>query len=403
MQKKFGFQIMSSLGDPRFARTGIISTPHGQIKTPAFIPVATKATIKALAPEQIEAAGAQALLANAYHLYLQPGEDVLIKAGGLGKFMNWSRPTFTDSGGFQVLSLGSGYKKVISMDQTSASNAPKSTRRARVDDEGVDFRSVIDGSLHRFTPERSMEIQWAIGADICFAFDELTSLADPYQYQVKALDRTHQWAIRCLDHFRYLQKLDQSRDYQALFAVLQGANYQNLRVETAKFLGAMEFDGYGIGGAIEKSQLGEIISWVNEELPADKPKHLLGISEPDDIFEAIAQGVDTFDCVSPTRVARNGAVYLPTGRVNLARARYREDFSSLDSGCKCYTCQNYTRAYLHHLLKAKERLAATLLSIHNETFIIGLVDAIRESIEQGDFESYRREWLEQYYGGSSRR
>lgn len=393
----FSFTITSTLGDERFARTGEIKTPHGVIETPAFIPVGTKATIKAMTPEQLEVTGAQAMLANAYHLYLQPGHGLIKKAGCLGQFMHWGKPTFTDSGGFQVLSLGSGYKKTVSMDVATSVNAPKSTRHAFVDDDGVNFKSMIDGSMHRFTPEVSMEIQHDIGADICFAFDELTSLAEPYEYQIEALNRTHAWAERSLAHFRTLQESEPEKPYQALFGVLQGANYEDLRRQTAQKLGGMEFDGYGIGGAIEKQRLGEIVRWTTEELPVNKPKHLLGISEPDDMFEAVAAGVDTFDCVSPTRVARNGAIYLLDGRINVNNAQYKEDFAQLDPDCDCYTCQNYTRAYLHHLLRAKERLAATLLSIHNETFIIRLVDGMRASIKDGSFETFRTNWLARYY------
>lgn len=393
---KFSFSIHKSISDPTLGRTGTIRTPHGDIKTPAFIPVGTKATIKALTPEQLDSTGAQAMLSNAYHLYLQPGHKVIEKAGGLGNFANWHKPTFTDSGGFQVLSLGSGFKKVISMNADTSTNTPRSSRRAFVDDDGVNFRSVIDGSLHRFTPELSMEIQHGIGADICFAFDELTSLAEPYDYQVEALERTHRWADRSLSHFRKLQQ-NSDRPYQALFGVLQGANHEDLRRQTAKRLGAMDFDGYGIGGAIEKSRLGEIVRWTTEELPVEKPRHLLGISEPDDMFEAVAQGVDTFDCVAPTRVARNGAVYTLDGRINLSKSLYKEDFSQLDPDCNCYTCSSYSRAYLNHLLRAKERLAATLLSIHNETFIINLVDSMRQAINSGTFESLKKDWLPRYY------
>lgn len=392
----FKFSIQSALSNPTFARTGNITTPHGEIKTPAFIPVGTKATVKAMTPEQLRSTGAQAMLANAYHLYLQPGHQLVEQAGGLSKFSNWHGPTFTDSGGFQVLSLGSGYKKTVSMDALASSNAPKNSRRAFVDDDGVTFRSVVDGSRHRFTPEVSMDIQRSLGADICFAFDELTSLAEPYDYQVEALRRTHDWAERSLKHFRQLQQSG-NRPYQALFGVLQGANYQNLRRQTAQRLGAMDFDGYGIGGAIEKARLGEIVRWVTEELPVNKPRHLLGISEPDDMFEAVAQGVDTFDCVSPTRVARNGAVYTLAGRINLTNAKFRNDFEQLTPDCRCYSCQNYSRAYIHHLLRAKERLAATLLSIHNETFIIKLVADMRAAIETKTFNEFRQDWLNKYY------
>lgn len=402
----FSYEVQGALGDPHFARAGVIHTPHGNIETPAFIPVGTQAAIKAMTPDMLHEAGAQALLANAYHLYLRPGYETVEQAGGLGRFMNWDKPTFTDSGGFQVLSLGSGYKKVISMDADTSINTPKSQRHAFVDDDGVNFKSHLDGSLHRFTPELSMHIQHSLGADICFAFDELTSLADPYEYQVEALARTHRWADRSLAEFRRLQEqnteathygADKSRPYQALYGVLQGANYENLRRQTAKHLGAMDFDGFGIGGAIEKSQLGAIIGWVNEELPVNKPKHLLGISEPDDIFEAVFKGVDTFDCVSPTRVGRNGAAYTLDGRYNVRGAQYARDFSPLDPDCTCYTCVNYTRAYLHHLLRAKEMLGATLMSIHNEAFIIRLVGTIRQSILDGIFDMLRPRWLKRYY------
>jgi queuine tRNA-ribosyltransferase len=393
----FGFEITYAPGDPRFARAGVIHTPHGDIETPAFIPVGTKATIKALTNEQIIAAGAQAMLANAYHLYLQPGHTLIEKAGGLGSFMNWSLPTFTDSGGFQVLSLGSGYKKTVSMDIPLSANAPVSSRRAFVDDDGVNFKSHLNGSMHRFTPELSMEIQHAIGADICFAFDELTSLADPYDYQVEALARTHAWAKRSVVRFRALQAEHATRPYQALFGVLQGAHYEDLRRQTARVLSSQDFDGYGIGGAIEKSQLGDIIRWTTEELPANKPKHLLGISEPNDIFEAVAQGIDTFDCVSPTRVARNGAVYTRDGRYNLRGAKYIDDFGPLDPDCSCYTCSNYTRAYINHLVRAKERLAATLISYHNEHFILALVKSMRTALLNNSFDDLRRDWLARYY------
>jgi queuine tRNA-ribosyltransferase len=396
MPNLFSFKITSAPGDNRFMRTGIIKTPHGEIKTPAFIPVGTQATVKAMTREMVDAAGGQAILANAYHLYLRPGHSIIERAGGLGKFMSWGKPTFTDSGGFQVLSLGSGYKKVISMDADKSLNTPKSSRHAFVDDDGVNFKSHLDGSMHRFTPELSMQIQFALGADICFAFDELTSLADPYDYQVEALGRTHKWAERSIAEFRRLQQ-DSGRPYQALFGVLQGANYEDLRRNTAKYLGDMGFNGYGIGGAIEKSQLGDIVRWVNEELPAGKPKHLLGISEPDDMFEAVAMGIDTFDCVSPTRVARNGAFYTLDGRKNIRVAENKSNFDLLSTDCECYTCNNYTKAYLHHLSRSKEMLGSTLLSIHNEHFIIKLVDSMRQHISNGTFNDFRSDWLDRYY------
>lgn len=399
--KDFGFTITAKLPGT-LARTGVIHTPHGDIKTPAFIVVGTKATVKALIPEQVSAAGAQAVLANAYHLYLQPGHELIEAAGGLGKFMNWSAPTFTDSGGFQVLSLGSGYKKTLSMEAEGVAAddviAPKKARQAFVDDDGVNFVSYRDGSKHRFTPEHSMQVQHGIGADITFAFDELTSLLDGYDYQVESLARrTEPWAERSLAEVQRLRALHPDRPYQALFGVVQGAQYEDLRRSAAKFLGERDFDGFGIGGAIEKSRLGEIVRWVNEELPENKPKHMLGISEPDDFFAAIEQGVDTFDCVSPTRVARNGAFYTLEGRKNIRANRYMRDFTPLMEACECYTCQNYTRAYIQHLSRSHELLFNTLMSIHNEHFIIGLVDQIRASIDDGTFYTFRDAWLAVYY------
>ncbi|MFO0781659.1 MAG: tRNA guanosine(34) transglycosylase Tgt [Candidatus Saccharimonadales bacterium] len=395
MSKAFDFTIGTKL-DGALARTGVIKTPHGEVKTPAFIVVGTKATVKAMTPEQVSATGAQAVLGNAYHLYLQPGHKLVEEAGGIGKFMNWSGPTFTDSGGFQVLSLGSGFKKVIDM-KGEVPLAEKKERLAHVDDKGVTFFSHLDGSKHRFTPELSIQIQHAIGADIMFAFDELTSLVDPYEYQVDSLARTQRWAQQCLDELARLRNAHPDRPYQALFGVIQGAQYEDLRRKAGKDMGALPFDGYGIGGAIEKDKLGEIVRWVSEELPEDRPRHLLGISEPNDIFDGIENGADTFDCVSPTRVGRNGSAYTYTGRINILNAKYKKDFSPLIEGCECYTCKHYTAAYLHHLFKGKEILGMTLLSIHNEYFIIKLVDDIRASIEGGTFYEFKKRWLSTYY------
>jgi queuine tRNA-ribosyltransferase len=381
------------------ARTGTISTPHGEIQTPAFIPVGTQASLKALTPEQLEGVGAQAMLANAYHLYLRPGPETLDAAGGLHAFMNWQKPTFTDSGGFQVMSLGVGFKKVIDM-SGDAPDKPlgKKDKLAWIDNDGVNFKSHLDGSLHRFTAEKSMQIQHAIGADIIFAFDELTTLHHSYEYQVESLDiRTHPWAVRSLKEHQRLTAERSDKPYQALFGVVQGANYEDLRRKSARFLADMDFDGYGLGGALTKENIGEIVRWMCEELPEDKPRHMLGISEPDDIFACIENGADTFDCVSPARVGRNGALYLPTGRINIGNAKYRRDFAPLDSECDCYTCQNYSRAYLNHLFKAKELLFNTLATIHNERFIVRLVDNIRHSINEDRFYEFRDQWLARYY------
>lgn len=391
----------------RLGRAGVIRTPHGDIHTPAFIAVGTQATVKAVVPEVMKEHGAQALLANAYHLYLQPGADIVEEAGGLGAFMNWPGPTFTDSGGFQVLSLGAGFRKVLAMDvdrvQADDIIAEGKERLARVDDDGVTFTSHLDGSTHRFTPEVSIGIQHQIGADIIFAFDELTTLVNTRGYQEESVQRTHRWAVRCLAEHRRLTDANPDRHPQALFGVVQGAQYEDLRREAARGLVSIVdeegrgFDGYGIGGALEKQNLATIVGWVSSELPHDKPRHLLGISEPNDLFDAIAAGADTFDCVSPSRVARNAAVYSVTGRYNITGSRYRRDFTPIDAECDCYTCANYTRAYLHHLFKAKEILAATLCTIHNERFVIRLVDQIRTSIRAGEFDELREHVLGRYY------
>ncbi len=279
--------------------------------------------------------------------------------------------------------------------------APTKERRAHVDDDGVTFKSHIDGSKHRFTPEHSIQVQNKIGADIIFAFDELTSLLDSYDYQVESLERTHAWAKRCIEEMRKNRNNNPEKPYQALFGVIQGAQYQDLRKKAAKTMGDMEFDGYGIGGALEKENMGTIVRWVNEILPENKPKHLLGISEPDDMFEAVEQGIDTFDCVSPTRVARNGAAYTLDGRINIKGAKYREDFGPLDPDCDCYTCKNYTRAYIHHLFRAREINSAMLMSLHNEFFIIKLVDQMRASIIDGTFFDLKKSWLTRYYQKNS--
>ena len=395
----------------RAGRVGVIHTPHGDIHTPAFIAVGTQATVKAVLPETMKELGAQAVLANAYHLYLQPGSDVVDEAGGLGAFMNWPGPTFTDSGGFQVMSLGVGFKKVLAMNadrvQTDDVIAEGKERLAHVDDDGVTFRSHLDGSTHRFTPEVSIGIQHQLGADIIFAFDELTTLVNTRGYQERSVQRTHDWAVRCLAEHRKLTEVRADKPYQALFGVVQGAQYEDLRRQATRGLVSigdgpgpaegLSFDGYGIGGALEKQNLATIVGWVTDELPADKPRHLLGISEPDDLFAAIAAGADTFDCVSPSRVARNASIYSATGRYNITGARYKRDFTPLDAECDCYTCAHYTRAYIRHLFKAKEMLASTLCTIHNERFVVRLVDQIRAAILAGEFDELRDHVLGRYY------
>ena len=412
------FDVTTRLGDGspgKHGRTGVIHTPHGDIQTPAFIPVATKATVKTLTPEQIKSTGAQAILSNAYHLYLQPGHDIVDEAGGVAAFENWDGPTYTDSGGFQVMSLGVGFKKVLAMDVAKLTEgdirAAKKERLAHVDEDGVDFRSFIDGSKHRFTPEVSMQIQHGLGADIMFAFDELTTLVDTRVYQEQSVDRTHRWAKRCLDEHDRLTNERTHRPKQSLWGVVQGAQYEDLRrhatrglvqlSEQAEAEGKRGFGGFGLGGALEKENLGTIVGWCCDELPENKPRHLLGISEPDDMFTAIEAGADTFDCVAPTRLGRRGGVYTLDGRMNLMGAKFKRDFRGIDEEFGGYVSENYSRAYIRHLLKANEFLAGTLCTIHNLQFMIRLVDNIRESIDGGYYEAYRDEFMGRYYASKN--
>lgn len=403
-EKGFSFEI-NHAADSGLARVGTIATPHGDIQTPAFIPVGTKATVKTVLPEAMADLGAQALLSNAYHLYLQPGPEVLDEAGGLGAFMNWDKPTFTDSGGFQVLSLGVGFKKVLAMDaQTFRSDqviAKNKERLAHVDDEGVTFKSHLDGSMHRFTAEVSMQIQHKLGADIIFAFDECTTLHNTRPYQELAMSRTYDWAIRCLDEHKRLTDARVGKPYQALFGVIQGAQYEDLRKKAAHDLGTMsssgiEFDGFGIGGALDKDSLGTIVGWVNSTLPQEKPKHLLGIGAPEDLFIGVENGVDTFDCVLASRIARTSAVYTMEGRFNVSNQPFIRDFNPIDDECDCYTCTHYTRAYLCHLFRGKEMVAGTLATIHNERFIVRLVDQMRQALLDGNFQDMKKEFMGRY-------
>ncbi len=392
----FTFEVEARL-DGGLGRAGVMHTPHGDIRTPAFTPVGTKATVKAVLPGMMRDLGAQVILANAYHLYLQPGADIVDAAGGLAAFMGWDGPTMTDSGGFQVLSLGVGFKKILAMDARSVRSddviAEGKDRLAHVDDDGVTFKSHLDGALHRFTPEVSMDVQHRLGADVIFAFDECTTLLNTREYQERSVARTHAWAQRCVAEHRRLTAARPDRPYQALFAVVQGAQYEDLRRESARGLAGLDVDGYGIGGALEKDRLGTIVRWVCEELPESRPRHLLGIGDPVDVFTAVENGADTFDCVAPSRNARNGTVYHRTRRFHLTNGRYRNDFGPIDDACDCFTCTTYTRAYVHHLFKAKEMLASTLATIHNERYIVRLIEQIRASILDGTFREHRDEVL----------
>lgn len=389
---------VQSRAEGSLARAGKIITPHGTIETPAFLPVGTKATVKSLKPEDLVQTGAQALLANTYHLYLSPGHEVLAAAGGLAEFANWRVPTMTDSGGFQVFSLGAAFGKGVTK---FAANEPASSTALNVyakevasahgklcviDEEGVTFTSHYDGSLHRFTAERAIEIQHHIGADIIVAFDECTSPTADYTYQVEAMHRTHRWAKRSL--------LAHKQNYtaaatQGLYAVVQGGRHADLRRASAETLAEMGFDGFGIGGSFSKADLGESLRVVNEALPDDKPRHLLGIGEPDDILAAVAQGCDTFDCVAPTRLARNGTIYFHANdgstrsgitKLNLTRQRYQRDFSAVDECCECPVCTQYSKAYLCHLFRNDEMLGAHLATIHNLYTIVQFTSTIRAQI-----------------------
>jgi queuine tRNA-ribosyltransferase len=395
--QKFNFKIEKKL-EGNLGRAGVINTPHGDILTPSFVTVATKASTKALTPEQTRDCGVQVVLANTYHLYLQPGDELIRDAGGFGKFMNWHGPTMTDSGGFQVFSLGAAYGKEISKvttitdpnflipERSIGTEAPL----AKIGNDGVSFKSHLDGSLHYITPEKSIEIQHNLGADIIFAFDECTSPTENERYQSEALDRTHAWAKRSLE-FHKSKNTD-----QALFGIVQGGRSEELRKKSAEIIGTMDFDGFGIGGSFAKEDMETAVKWVNEILPEEKPRHLLGIGEPEDLFMGVENGVDLFDCVGPTRIARNGTVFTKNGKINLMNAKFVDLFEPIEKDCECYTCTNYTSAYLSHLFRAKEMEAATLATIHNLYFITKLVSDMRQSILDENFQEFKKEFLGLY-------
>ncbi|OGY63044.1 MAG: tRNA guanosine(34) transglycosylase Tgt [Candidatus Harrisonbacteria bacterium RIFCSPHIGHO2_01_FULL_44_13] len=380
------------------ARLGIIETPHGVIHTPAFVPVGTQATVKGLTVDQLKNIGVESLLCNTYHLYLRPGDKIIKKLGGLHEFMNWDRPIWTDSGGFQVFSLGAAIEhrvgKVASIfpkigNQKShrpiRANEPITDHHhekfARIMEEGVEFRSHLDGSKHLLTPEKSMAIQKNLGADIIFAFDECTSPLHDYQYTKKSLERTHRWATRCLRTFEHRTS---NLERQGLFGIVQGGVFKDLRVKSAKFIGALDFDGFGIGGSLGKSkkEMYKILDWTVPLLPEEKPKHLLGIGSAEDILEAVERGIDTFDCVLPTRLGRHGSTLLTASGVALdvKSGRYAKDKKPIDKKCGCYACQNFSRAYICHLFKAQEMLGPILATIHNLHFMEKLMERIRKTI-----------------------
>lgn len=386
------------------ARHGTIVTPHGPIETPAFFPVGTKATVKSLDVADLHALNAPVVLANTYHLFLRPGEKLVEKMGGLHQFMGWDGPIVTDSGGFQVFSLGFGLEHGVSKissifpDEDVAERRVGKAKLMTVTDEGVSFRSHLDGSTHELTPESSIQIQQALGADIILAFDECTSPLHDEAYTARALERTHAWAERCLEAWT-------NRRTQALYGIVQGGAHQGLRERSTRFMDSRDFPGIAIGGSLgnSKQDMHHILEWTNPLLDPGKPRHLLGIGEVSDIFESVERGVDTFDCVAATRQARNGTVYLSPRnggtakgkfRLNIAAAAYAEDTMPLDPGCDCYTCTQHSRAYVRHLFATKEMLGPRLATIHNLRFILRLMEHIRQSIAEKRFAALKRDWLQ---------
>jgi queuine tRNA-ribosyltransferase len=362
------FKLLHTDTDSR-ARLGCIDTPHGQVSTPAFAPVGTQATVKALDPRDLHQLGAELVLGNTYHLYLRPGPDVVAEMGGLHGFMGWDGPILTDSGGFQVFSLA---------------------EKRRVTDEGVEFRSHIDGSRHFFSPEMVVRVQEQLGADIIMVLDECAEPGDR-AYNRQALARTHAWARRC--------RAAQTRSDQALFGIVQGGVFADLRQESAEFLASLDFPGYAIGGLSvgeTKDQMHAMLDITTPLLPADKPRYLMGVGAPEDLLEGVAHGVDLFDCVLPTRLARNAALFTRRGRINIRNARFKRDAYPIEEGCQCYTCGHFSRAYLRHLFKAGELLAYRLATIHNVHFLLELMRQVRASLAAGRFSTYKNEFLAGY-------
>lgn len=355
------------------ARRGVITTPHGEIQTPVFMPVGTAATVKAMRPEQVEELGAEIILSNTYHLYLRPGHELIREAGGLHKFMNWNKPILTDSGGFQVFSL-KGLRKIT--------------------EEGVTFQSHIDGSRHMLTPEKVIEIQTALGSDIMMAFDECPPYPADKSYVEKSLKTTLDWLKRCKAAHHNTEK-------QALFGIMQGGVYYDLRKKSAEAIVEMDLPGYSIGGLSvgePKEVMLEVLDYCVDFLPDNKPRYVMGVGTPDYIFEGVERGVDMFDCVLPTRVARNGQAMTSQGTLNMKNKKFEKDFSPLDPKCDCYTCRNYSRAYIRHLVKSNEIFASMLLSNHNLAFLVNMMKGIRKSIEEDRFSQYKKEFYAEYYG-----
>lgn len=353
------------------ARRGILHTPHGDIQTPVFMPVGTQAAVKAMRPEQVKALGAEIILSNTYHLYLRPGHEIIREAGGLHHYMNWDRAILTDSGGFQVFSLG---------------------KLRKITEEGVAFRSHIDGSPQMLTPEKAVEIQNALGSDIMMAFDECAPYPSDHDYIEQSMRRTLRWLERCRAAHRDPEK-------QALFGIVQGGMYPDLRRESALASVDLDLPGYAVGGLSvgePKPLMLDILDGTMQYLPADKPRYLMGVGTPDYLFEAVERGIDMADCVEPTRVARHGIAMTSAGRLNLKNAKFERDFRPLDEACGCYACRHYSRAYIRHMIKAGEMMSAMLLTEHNLYFLVHLMANIRKAIEEDRFSEYKKEFYEQY-------
>jgi queuine tRNA-ribosyltransferase len=394
MAQTFRFELQKTRGK---ARAGVMHTPHGEVQTPIFMPVGTLGTVKALDQADITGTAAQIILGNTYHLYLRPGMETLTKLGGLHQFMGWQRPILTDSGGFQVLSLGAQLKS------TKDPSKVRSMTPAKITDDGVEFTSHLDGSRHYFSPAQAIEIQRQIGADIMMAFDECTPDTATEQYARQALDRTHRWAEICVQAWEQAKRVSQYGHYQALFGIVQGALHPELRRESAMFMAGLEFDGIAVGGetvGYNMAGTAQVMSWIDDLLPEHKPRYAMGLGrDPQDLVDAVLMGFDMFDCVGPTRLARNGALYVgelaevageiplkfasdfSKGRLSIGRAEFATDTAVIQIGCDCYTCTHgYTRAYLHHLYRTQELSYYRLASIHNVRFMIRLSEQLRQFV-----------------------
>jgi queuine tRNA-ribosyltransferase/7-cyano-7-deazaguanine tRNA-ribosyltransferase len=378
-----------------------MTTAHGVIETPAFVPVATQATVRAVSGGDLEKIGTQVIIANAYHLHLMPGEEVIKKMGGLHRFAGWRKPVITDSGGFQVFSLGAakehGVGKIASIfPEGRVRGGHLGSRRrkqfVKIGEDGVEFTSYLDGSQHRFTPESVIQLEMKLGADIILVLDECTSPLHDYEYTMAAMERTHRWAVRALEEYRRIPRRD-----RAIFGIIQGGAYRDLREKSAEFIGSRAFHGFAIGGSLGKSkeEMYQVLEWTLPLLSHERPRHLLGVGMVEDVFDVVSQGIDLFDCVAPTRMARSGTVFVRGAkryRIHLLNAKYREDRQPIDESCACPTCKRYSRAYLRHLFAAKEQTGERLAAVHNLYFTEEMMREIRKAIREKRFEAFRGEW-----------